>query len=142
VSNDRVADVPALIFDGDCAFCTSSVQWAQRVIGRMPRAEPYQFADLGALGLTVEECNSAVQYVARDRHVYAAHDAVSALLLGAGSGWWVLGALLRLPGVHWLSGVGYRWVARNRYRLPGGTAACALPRPEGVVPVPEQQSVG
>jgi predicted DCC family thiol-disulfide oxidoreductase YuxK len=126
VSNERVTDVPVLIFDGDCAFCSSSVRVAQRVIGRMPRAEPYQFADLVALGLTAEECNQAVQYVARDRHVYSAHDAVSALLLGAGGGWWVLGALLRLPGVHWLSGVGYRWVARNRHRLPGGTPACSL----------------
>jgi predicted DCC family thiol-disulfide oxidoreductase YuxK len=126
VSNERVIDVPVLIFDGDCAFCSSSVRVAQRFIGRMPRVEPYQFADLGLLGLTSEECVLAVQYVARDRHVYSAHDAVSALLLAAGRGWWVLGALMRLPGVHWLSGVAYRWVARNRHRLPGGTPACSL----------------
>jgi predicted DCC family thiol-disulfide oxidoreductase YuxK len=64
--------------------------------------------------------------VAVDHRVYAGEDAVSMLLLGAGRGWWVLGALMRLPGVHWLSGVAYRWVARNRYRLPGGTPECGL----------------
>lgn len=93
----------------------------------MPRTVPYQLADLAALDLTAERCNRAVQSVARDRHVYSAHDAVSAVLLGAGRGWWLLGALMRVPGVHWLSGVVYRWVATNRHRLPGGTAACALP---------------
>ena len=119
--------LPVLVFDGDCAFCSSSVRFAQRWIGHMPAAEPYQFADLDSLGLTEQQCNAAVQYVARDQHVYSAHDAVSALLLGAGRGWWLLGALMRVPGVHWLCGVAYRWMARNRHRLPGGTPACSLP---------------
>ncbi|MDO8361776.1 MAG: DUF393 domain-containing protein [Actinomycetota bacterium] len=126
-----MSSLPVLIFDGDCAFCSSCVRTAQRLLGRMPEVQPYQLEGdegLAALGLTAEQCRQAVQYVARDRQVYAAHDAVSALLLAAGKGWWLLGALLRVPGVHWLSGVAYRWVARHRHRLPGGTAACALPR--------------
>lgn len=121
-------ELPLLVFDGDCAFCSSSVRFAQRWIKRMPAAQPYQFLDLEPLGLTAEGCNAAVQYVAADRTVHSAHDAVSQLLRAAGRGWWVLGQVMRVPGVHWLSGVAYRWVARNRYRLPGGTAACALPR--------------
>jgi predicted DCC family thiol-disulfide oxidoreductase YuxK len=88
---------------------------------------PYQRVDdLAALGLTEAGCIAAVQYVARDHRVYAAQDAVAALLLGAGSGWWFLGALLRLPGIHWLAGAAYRWMAHNRHRLPGGTPACSL----------------
>lgn len=94
----------------------------------MPDAQPYQFIDVAQFGLTAEQCNEAVQFVAADGHVYAAHIAVGMLLGGAGKGWWVLGSLMRLPGLRWLSGVSYRWVARNRHRLPGGTAACALPR--------------
>jgi predicted DCC family thiol-disulfide oxidoreductase YuxK len=123
-----VTVLPVLVFDGDCAFCSSTVRAAQRWIGNMPAVEPYQTTDLAALGLTAAQCVEAVQYVARDHRVYSAHDAVSALLLGAGRGWWVLGALLHLPGVHWLSGVAYRWVARHRHQLPGGTPACSLPR--------------
>jgi predicted DCC family thiol-disulfide oxidoreductase YuxK len=122
-------DLPLLIFDGDCGFCTASVRWGQRWIKRMPVATPYQQLDLGLFGLSETDCTTAVQYVARDQHVYAAHDAVSSLLLAAGRGWWVLGALMRLPGIHWLSGVVYRWVARNRHRLPGATAACAISPP-------------
>lgn len=121
--------VPVLVFDGDCAFCTSSVRVATRWIRRMPTTVPYQFADLERLGLTEDACRDAVQYVARDHRVLAAEDAVAAVLLSAGKGWWLLGALLHVPGVHWLSGVAYRWVARNRHRLPGGTPACQVPRP-------------
>lgn len=120
--------LPLLVFDGDCAFCSASVRVGQRWIKRMPVVQPYQFTDLVALGLTAEQCNEAVQFVAADGRVHAAHDAVSMLLRGAGKGWWVLGSLMRLPGVHWFSGVVYRWVARNRHRLPGGTAECTLPR--------------
>jgi len=122
------AELPLLIFDGDCAFCSSSVRFGQRHIKRLARAEPYQFLELDAFGLTAEQCNAAVQFVAVGGRVYAAHDAVSMVLRGAGKGWWLLGSLMQLPGIHWLSGVVYRWVARNRHRLPGGTAACALPR--------------
>jgi predicted DCC family thiol-disulfide oxidoreductase YuxK len=119
-------DLPLLVFDGDCAFCTSSVQFGQRWIERMPTAVPWQFTDLARLGLTEQQCVTAVQYVARDHHVYSGEDAVAAVLLGAGRGWWFLGAIMRAPGIHWLSGVAYRWVAKNRHRLPGGTAACAI----------------
>ena len=123
--------LPALLFDGDCAFCSSSIRWAQRHIKRLPRLVPYQFAELETLGLTVQQCQLAVQWVDADRHVSSAHDAVSQLLRYAGKGWSVIGQAMRLPGIHWLSGVVYRWVARNRHRLPGGTAACALPRSDG-----------
>jgi predicted DCC family thiol-disulfide oxidoreductase YuxK len=123
-----VSGLPLLIFDGDCAFCSSSVRWGERHIRRMPAAQPYQFTDLEPFGLTADECNLAVQYVEPDGRVHSAEDAVSALLVDAGKGWRVLGRAMRLPGLHWLSGVIYRWVARNRSRLPGGTAACAIPR--------------
>jgi predicted DCC family thiol-disulfide oxidoreductase YuxK len=124
------ADLPRLVYDGDCGFCTASVRKGQRWIGHMPTATPYQQLDLVRFGLTEQQCSTAVQYVALDRQVYSAHDAVSALLLGAGRGWWLLGAMMRLPGIHWLSGVTYRWVARNRHRLPGSTAACAVTPPD------------
>ena len=36
------------------------------------------------------------------------------------------GWLLLLPPVSWFGAVGYKLVARYRYRLPGATAACAV----------------
>ena len=32
-----------------------------------------------------------------------------------------------IRAVNTLAGIVYRWVARNRHRLPGGTPACSLP---------------
>lgn len=127
---DSARRLPLLVIDGDCAFCQASVERGRRLIGRFPTVASWQSLDasggLQALGLDAAACSEAVQYVALDRRVYAGHDAVSALLLAAGRGWWLLGALMRLPGLHWLCGVAYRWVARNRHRLPGGSDRCSL----------------
>jgi predicted DCC family thiol-disulfide oxidoreductase YuxK len=39
----------------------------------------------------------------------------------------VLASVMRLPGIRACAGAVYRWVARNRRRLPGGTPVCAVP---------------
>lgn len=118
---------PVLVFDGDCAFCTSSVRLLQRVVKRLPPIVPWQHSDLDALGLTREQCQEAVQWVGADGTVRSGEVAFAQVLVDAGKGWWLLGRLMLLPGVRWLSGVLYRWTARNRHRLPGGTPACSLP---------------
>ena len=41
--------------------------------------------------------------------------------------WQPLGHLLEAPGISWLAGRAYRWIAAHRHQLPGGTAACARP---------------
>lgn len=120
------ADGPILVFDGDCGFCTTSARAAERWLG-LDRVVPWQFLDLAALGLDEERCASAVQWVAVDGSVASAEHAVIAALRYSGGIWKVLGATLALPGVRRLAGVVYRLVARYRYRLPGGTAACRVP---------------
>jgi predicted DCC family thiol-disulfide oxidoreductase YuxK len=115
------------VFDGDCGFCTTSAKAAKRWL-RLEHVEPWQFLDLAPLGLTEAACSDAVQWVDTDGRVRSAEHAVIAALRHAGGVWRPLGALLALPGVRQLAGVAYRVVARNRYRLPGGTAACRLPQ--------------
>lgn len=43
--------------------------------------------------------------------------------------WWLrpFTYLYPLPGMRPLQDWAYRWVAQNRYRLPGSTPQCALP---------------
>jgi len=118
---------PLVVFDGDCGFCTRSVEFGRRRIRRMPPAVPYQRADLAALGLSEEACRTAVQFVTPDGRSLAGERAVAALLRSAGPPWSPLGVALALPGIRALAGVAYRWVARNRFRLPGASDACALP---------------
>jgi predicted DCC family thiol-disulfide oxidoreductase YuxK len=59
--------------------------------------------------------------------VHGGAQAVAKLLLSAGKGWAVLGAVLTLPPMRWVANGVYRLVSNNRARLPGGTPACALP---------------
>jgi predicted DCC family thiol-disulfide oxidoreductase YuxK len=118
--------LPVLLFDGDCAFCTSTVNWMKRHIRRLDETVPYQFADLDDLGVTAEQCEQAVQWVGADRTVLSAHLAAAQILVDAGKGWAVIGRVMRAPGARSISGIAYRWVSRNRYRLPGGTPACSL----------------
>ena len=117
---------PLLIFDGDCGFCTTSARAGQRWLG-LAHVEPWQFLDLDALPVSEAQCREAVQWIAADGTVASAHEAVIASMRHAGGVWAVPGRVLALPGVRRLAGVVYRTVARNRYRLPGGTPACRLP---------------
>ena len=117
---------PLLVFDGDCGICTRLAAFTRRRVAPGVRVEPWQGLDLAALGLTEQQCQEALQWVDRTG-IRSAQDAVAAVLLAGHPWWWPAGAVLRVPGVHALAGVTYRWVARHRHQLPGGTPACALP---------------
>jgi predicted DCC family thiol-disulfide oxidoreductase YuxK len=88
--------------------------------------QPWQFTDIGALGVSAAECDAAVQWVDGPRRA-AGPAAIAALLRTSRLWWraagWVLDTRLGLA----LTSPVYRWVARNRDRMPGGTATCALP---------------
>ena len=114
---------PILIFDGDCAFCTTTATLAKRWL-HLESVEAWQMLDLEPLGLTPQECGDALQWVDTDGVVSSAERAVVAALKHAGIPCSMLGNTLSLPGIRELSGYAYRWVARNRDRLPGGTPAC------------------
>lgn len=115
------------VYDGDCAFCTSCARLAQRRVPTEAAIVPWQFADLRELGLTQAQCEEAVQWVASGQPPVAGPDAIGALLRSSRLRWRLVGWPLRLPPIRALAWPVYRWVARNRHRMPGGTAACVLP---------------
>jgi len=49
------------------------------------------------------------------------------LLAASGRQWRPLAFLARTPPFSWIASLAYRWIARNRHRLPGGTPACSMP---------------
>jgi predicted DCC family thiol-disulfide oxidoreductase YuxK len=118
---------PVVVFDGDCGICTTLAGVIERRLRPPVAVQPWQRLDLAAYGLTDLECIEALQYVDADGRVYAAELAVARLLRA--SRWWArpAGLVIALPGVRSIAGLAYRWVARNRSRLPGGTPACAVP---------------
>jgi predicted DCC family thiol-disulfide oxidoreductase YuxK len=128
-------DVPVFLYDGDCAFCTTCAHVIERRIPTSARVTPWQFEDLDALGVTRDDAEAAVQWIGADAdghdHVLlAGPDAIARLLVDAGSYWRPLGWVLARPPVRWVAWPVYRWVSRNRHRMPGGTAACSLPQAE------------
>jgi predicted DCC family thiol-disulfide oxidoreductase YuxK len=115
---------PVLVYDGDCAFCTTCAGLLER-IGPDAEIVPWQFADLAELGITEAQAIDAVQWVRTDGAVRSGHEAIAAVLGSAGPPWRIVGRTLLLPGISWLAARAYRLVADNRYRLPGSTPACA-----------------
>lgn len=120
---------PLLVFDGDCAFCTTWTNRLRDALPVFPDAQPWQWLDLDALGLSHDDVTNYAWVLAGGRR-FRGHLAFSALLRMQPrislrfAGW-----LLATPPVSWAAAVGYHLIARFRHRLPGGTPACALPRP-------------
>lgn len=121
---------PTFVYDGDCSFCTTCARFIERRIPTRARVVPWQFADLESLGLTTEQCEEAVQWVAEDGSTAAGPDAIALLLRDAGRGWQVAGGALRVGPIRLAAWPAYRWIANHRHLLPGGTAACSLPQAE------------
>jgi predicted DCC family thiol-disulfide oxidoreductase YuxK len=119
---------PTFVYDGDCSFCSTCAGFIERRVPTRARVIPWQFADLGALGLTVEQCESAVQWVGTDGAVAAGPDAIARLLRDAGRLWQFAGGTLALGPVRLAAWPVYHWIADHRHLLPGGTAACSLPQ--------------
>jgi predicted DCC family thiol-disulfide oxidoreductase YuxK len=123
--------LPRLIFDGDCGFCTSSATWLAERLRRTggPNAElvPWQFTDLAAIGTTPERARREVLWLGTDHTLYGGAQAFAEWLKFRGGPYGVAGRAMTLPGVRQLAAAVYRLVAKYRYRMPGGSPACALP---------------
>lgn len=116
---------PVLVYDGDCAFCTSSARLLEK-IGPAAEIAAWQEIDLDQLGLTEEAAAAAVQWVEIDGTARCGHEAIAAALAGADGIWALAGQALLLPRISPFAAFAYRLVAANRHRLPGGTPACAI----------------
>jgi predicted DCC family thiol-disulfide oxidoreductase YuxK len=118
---------PVLVYDGDCAFCGRCARVLEK-IGPEVEIVAWQFTDLAELGVSEEQATEAVRLVQIDGTVCSGHAAIAAALKTAGRLWQIVGRIVLLPGVSWMAAKVYRLVARNRYRLPGGTPACTASR--------------
>jgi len=123
---DGRPNTPLLVFDGDCAFCTSSARWIERRFARPVSVVPWQRLDLGPLGLADQDVVTAAWWVDTAGRTYRGHRAIAQALRASRGGWRWAGALIDVPPVSWMARAVYWLVARYRHRLPGGTPACRL----------------
>lgn len=121
--------LPLLLFDGDCAFCASSVNALRRYVRPQAELQPWQHADLESLGVTAEQCRKSIQWISvPGAQALTQGRAVAAVLRVGRPPWPLVSAVLRLPGMAAAADIGYRVIAANRHRLPGSTPACRLPQ--------------
>ena len=121
--------VHVLLFDADCGFCTRSARWLGERASSYEMV-PWQGFDIAAHGITAEAAAERIHAVDGD-HVRVGHEAIAAALRGARPRW--LRAAGRVVGSRALAPIAsraYDWTAAHRHQLPGGTAACELPRQE------------
>lgn len=119
-----------VFYDGECRFCVrGATRWgdlsARRGFHWLPLQTPGTTA---RLGMTEAALREEMKLLYADGRIVGGVDAWAVLFRSV---WWLwpLGALLSLPGARWFGGVGYRWVARNRYCLSG---SCELPNRQPV----------
>jgi predicted DCC family thiol-disulfide oxidoreductase YuxK len=117
---------PLLVYDADCGFCTRMADLAVTRMKVACRAIPWQQADLAALGLTEAEVTEKVWWVEPGGTKLSGHRAVAAALRHGSPALRPLGNLLAIEPLAPVASAGYDLVARNRYRLPGGTPACRI----------------
>lgn len=77
-------------------------------------------------GLTAAQCAEAAWFVYPDGRQFRAAAAINRALREMGGFWRALSLLYAVPGIRQVEDAAYRWVARNRHRLPGASAACAV----------------
>ncbi len=113
-----------IIYDGDCAFCTLWVTRLQGALPVFPRAVTAQSINPDDYALSAGDLARFAWYVT-PTHQYAGHLAASALLrVQPKLGLRFVGWLLATPPFSFVAALGYRFVARFRHRLPGGTPTC------------------
>jgi predicted DCC family thiol-disulfide oxidoreductase YuxK len=120
-----------LIYDGDCGFCTHSVKFMRKRL-KKPFEEPFEVVswqsidDLSKYLLTQEDVQQRVYFIHENGQALGGAAALSEVGLHMKMPWRLLARLARIPGLNFIAERIYRVVARNRHRLPGGTAACAI----------------
>jgi predicted DCC family thiol-disulfide oxidoreductase YuxK len=120
-----------LLFDGDCAFCSSCARFIDERIPSPVALRPWQWTELDPLGVPVAEVDQAVVLVDVTLRRTAGPEAIAGLLRSSTSGpWRACGRVLAFRPVLAVAWPIYRWIARNRHRMPGGTPQCSLPAAE------------
>ena len=129
----KLTDPPnsILLFDGECAFCASSVRFIlgherDQLLRFAPRKSPVGMELCARHGIDPESVKSMV--LIRDREVLTHSEAVLAVA-GYLKAPWSHASLFRMIP-RWLRDGVYGFISRNRQKLSFGKSSCELPREE------------
>jgi len=115
-----------LLYDGDCGFCSRSVSWLERHKLLGVPARTWQSRPDDELPVPIERLEHEVVLAGGSGPILGGADALAAVVRRSNSPWRFIGSALALPPVRPVARLVYRAVARNRYRMPGGSTACQI----------------
>jgi predicted DCC family thiol-disulfide oxidoreductase YuxK len=119
-----------LIYDGDCQFCQLSLEFGLRHLKNFPKYVAFQRIAPADFGLSVNQVQSQIFMASRipaAKLPAGGHFAAAEILRMQNNRlYWLVGLIMSKPPVSWLAGMVYRWVAKNRHRLPGGSRQCQI----------------
>ncbi len=125
-----------VLYDGSCSLCRASVARLRRMdrggrVALLDLHDPQASARFPQVDR--EEAMRLMEAVDGNGRVYSGVDAWARIGLSL-PGWKLLAWLLLVPGIHFIAGEIYAWVARNRYRwnqelCADGTCAVHLDHP-------------
>ncbi len=114
--------------DGDCGLYMRAAALVPR-LGVDVDAVTLQSVDLSQWGVDEQRALLEMAYVHPDGRVVYGHRAWAAILDTGPMPWRAVARFMTSRGGEPVARRVYRWVADNRSRMPGGTAACSLDRP-------------
>ncbi|RKE20046.1 thiol-disulfide oxidoreductase DCC family protein [Streptomyces sp. TLI_171] len=119
-----------LAYDGDCAFCQATIDRIRRRAAPQIDAVPWQALPERLTAPHLPRLDREVLLFHNDTvHASGAHALARFVGSSPARRYQLAAAALSLPGVRTCARQVYALVAKNRQRMPGGTAFCALPRP-------------
>ncbi len=114
-----------LVYDADCAFCSSCARWIESY---SVEVRPWQgIAQLAEVGLSLEMVMEAVQWLEPDGPPLAGALAIARALEVSGGWRGSAGRAIRSRPLRPVADLVYVWVARHRHLMPGATDACQPP---------------
>ena len=115
-----------LLYDEDCGFCTSIVQWVSRQKrGNRIHVMPCQFALLTKkFPVTEKDCTTSIQLFDDQGNVTTKGQAVGRVLGILWNNRWPE-RIVNTPVLKQAIDLGYTFIAVNRHRLPGIKQWCA-----------------
>jgi len=116
---------PLVLVDADCGFCQRAASWAPRLRLRTG-VRAMQDVDLVSLGVDPRRATQELPFVGADGAVLYGHRAVAAALQTGDVAIRIVGRILGSALLERPASAAYRWTARNRGSLPGGTPACSV----------------
>ncbi|MDX2592816.1 DCC1-like thiol-disulfide oxidoreductase family protein [Streptomyces sp. WI03-4A] len=127
-SRDISQTPPVLAYDGDCGFCQAAINRIRMIAAPTLEAVPWQFLPAESTAPHVERLDREVLLLRDSTVVAGGADALTRFLNSSPSrAYRTVAAIIALPAMRTCARAVYRCVSRNRHRMPGSTAACAVP---------------